>query len=39
MCSGEEAVEQIRARALRMGLQDSPIRVAAETSLRAILDG
>ena len=37
--SGEEAVEQIRARAHRMGLADSPVRLAAETSLREILDG
>ena len=37
--SGEEAVEQIRARALRMGLAESPVKLAAETSLRDILDG
>ena len=37
--SGEEAVEQIRARAHRMGLADSPVKLAAETSLREILDG
>jgi DNA repair protein RadA/Sms len=37
--SGEEAVEQIRARAQRMGLADAPVRLAAETSLRDIVDG
>jgi DNA repair protein RadA/Sms len=37
--SGEEAAEQIRARAVRMGLADAPVKLAAETSLRAILDG
>jgi DNA repair protein RadA/Sms len=37
--SGEEAAEQIRARAARMGLSGAPVRLAAETSLRAILDG
>ena len=37
--SGEEAVEQIRGRANRMGLADAPVRLAAETSLREILDG
>ena len=37
--SGEEAVEQIRARALRMGAADSPVKLAAETSLRDILEG
>ena len=37
--SGEEAVEQIRQRAHRMGLADAPVKLAAETSLRAILDG
>jgi len=37
--SGEEAVEQVRARAQRMGLADAPVRLAAETSLRDILDG
>jgi DNA repair protein RadA/Sms len=36
--SGEEAVEQIRARAHRMGLADAPMKLAAETSLREILD-
>ncbi len=37
--SGEEAVEQVRARAHRMGLAQAPVRLAAETSLRIILDG
>ncbi len=37
--SGEEAADQIRARAQRMGLADAPVKLAAETSLRAILDG
>ena len=37
--SGEEAVEQVRARAHRMGLADAPVKLAAETSLRAIVDG
>jgi DNA repair protein RadA/Sms len=37
--SGEEAVEQIRSRAQRMGLADAPVRLAAETALRDILEG
>jgi len=37
--SGEEAIEQIRSRARRMGLADAPVRLAAETALRDILDG
>jgi DNA repair protein RadA/Sms len=37
--SGEEAVEQVRARAQRMGLGDAPVKLAAETALRAISDG
>jgi len=37
--SGEEAIEQVRGRAQRMGLADAPVQLAAETSLRAILDG
>src|SRR5579859_4871804 len=37
--SGEEAVEQIRARAERMGLSAAPLRLAAETALRDIVDG
>ena len=36
--SGEEAVEQVRGRAQRMGLADAPVKLAAETSLRDILD-
>ncbi|MDR3507828.1 MAG: DNA repair protein RadA [Caulobacteraceae bacterium] len=37
--SGEEAVEQIRARAGRMGLAQAPVKLAAETAVREILDG
>src|SRR5687768_16190925 len=37
--SGEEAVEQIRARAQRMGLSQAPVSLAAETSVRDIVDG
>ena len=37
--SGEEAVEQVRSRAQRMSLADAPVKLAAETSLRAIADG
>jgi DNA repair protein RadA/Sms len=37
--SGEEAVEQVRARAQRMGLADAPLKLAAETSLRTIIEG
>ena len=36
--SGEEAREQIRIRAQRMSLADAPVKLAAETSLRAIVD-
>ncbi len=36
--SGEEAVEQIRTRAHRLGLADAPVRLAAETALRDIID-
>jgi DNA repair protein RadA/Sms len=36
--SGEEAVEQIRARAQRLGLADAPVRLAAETALRDIVE-
>ncbi|ESQ80336.1 DNA repair protein RadA [Asticcacaulis sp. YBE204] len=36
--SGEEAVEQIRGRASRMGVTKAPVDLAAETSLRTILD-
>ncbi|RMH46276.1 MAG: DNA repair protein RadA, partial [Alphaproteobacteria bacterium] len=35
--SGEEAAEQIRMRAGRLGLQDAPVRLATETNLRDIL--
>ena len=37
--SGEEAVEQIRARAQRLGLAGAPVKLAAETALRDIIDG
>lgn len=37
--SGEEAIEQVRTRAQRMGLADAPVKLASETSLRAIVDG
>jgi len=37
--SGEEAVEQIRSRAARMGHARAPVKLAAETALRDILDG
>jgi len=37
--SGEEAIEQVRARAQRMGLAHAPVQLAAETSLRAVIDG
>jgi DNA repair protein RadA/Sms len=37
--SGEEAIEQVRARAQRMGLAEAPVQLAAETSLREILEG
>ncbi|HZZ89818.1 MAG TPA: DNA repair protein RadA [Caulobacteraceae bacterium] len=37
--SGEEAIEQVRARAHRMGLAAAPVRLAAETALRDIVDG
>jgi len=35
--SGEEAVEQVRLRAARLGLSDSPMGLAAATSLRDIV--
>ena len=35
--SGEEAVEQVRLRALRLGVSESPLGLAAATSLRDIL--
>jgi DNA repair protein RadA/Sms len=37
--SGEEAVEQVRARAGRMGVAGAPVKLAAETAVRDILDG
>jgi DNA repair protein RadA/Sms len=37
--SGEEAINQVRRRAKRLGLADSPVSLAAETSLDRILDG
>jgi DNA repair protein RadA/Sms len=37
--SGEEAVEQVRGRAHRMGLSTAPVQLAAETALRDIVDG
>src|SRR5436305_3147123 len=37
--SGEEAIEQVLARAQRMGLADAPVKLAAETSLREIVEG
>ncbi|HWE99114.1 MAG TPA: DNA repair protein RadA [Caulobacteraceae bacterium] len=36
--SGEEAAGQIRARAHRLGLGDAPVRLAAETGLRDIVE-
>ena len=36
--SGEEAVEQVRARAQRMGLGHTDVRLAAETALRDIVE-
>ena len=35
--SGEEASAQVRMRAQRLGLQEAPVRLAAETNLRDIL--
>ena len=37
--SGEEAVEQIRSRAHRMGFAQAPVKLAAETNLRTVIDG
>jgi DNA repair protein RadA/Sms len=37
--SGEEAIAQIQDRARRLGLAQAPVKLAAETELRAILDG
>jgi DNA repair protein RadA/Sms len=36
--SGEEAVEQVRERAHRMGLADAAVKLGAETALRAIIE-
>lgn len=36
--SGEEAVDQVRGRARRMGLADAPVKLAAETALRNIVE-
>ncbi len=36
--SGEEAVEQIRERAHRMGLADASVKLGAETALRAVVE-
>ena len=35
--SGEEAPAQVRMRAQRLGLQDAPVQLGAETNLRDIL--
>lgn len=37
--SGEEAIDQVRRRARRLGLAESPVALASETSLNDILDG
>ena len=37
--SGEEAIEQVRARAQRMGLAQATVQLAAETSLRLVIEG
>ncbi len=37
--SGEEAIEQVRSRAQRMGLAHAPVKLAAETGLREIIEG
>jgi DNA repair protein RadA/Sms len=37
--SGEEGIEQIRLRARRLGLNESPVHLAAATNLRDILTG
>ena len=37
--SGEEAVDQVRGRARRLGLADAPVQLASETALGPILDG
>jgi DNA repair protein RadA/Sms len=35
--SGEESVEQVRMRAVRLGLQDAPVELAAATNVRDIV--
>ncbi len=37
--SGEEAIDQVRRRARRLGLAEAPVALASETSLNDILDG
>ncbi len=37
--SGEESTGQVQRRAVRLGLKDSPVALAAETSLGTIIDG
>ena len=37
--SGEEAIDQVRRRAKRLGLAQAPVALASETSLNDILDG
>ncbi|GGE38134.1 DNA repair protein RadA [Marinicauda pacifica] len=37
--SGEEAADQVRRRARRLGLSDAAVALAAETSLETVLDG
>jgi DNA repair protein RadA/Sms len=37
--SGEEAVDQIRSRAMRLGVEKAPLQLAAETGLAPILQG
>jgi len=37
--SGEEAIDQVRRRARRLGLSQAPVSLGAETSLEVILDG
>ena len=37
--SGEEAIDQVRRRAKRLGLAKAPVALASETSLNDILDG
>lgn len=37
--SGEEAADQVRRRARRLGVSNAPVALGAETSLNSILDG